>query len=89
MQSGSEEIQENFLKAQQKIMSQSTSYDVNYSVINLLNYGLAFFESTDEAFQGKMYRTAKRNIGSSFPLLFSHLQVMFKIHNEILRHFDK
>lgn len=66
-------------------MEQSSSPESTTSVFNLLNYGLAFFESTDAAFQGKMYRMAKRNTGSGFPLLFSHLQVMFKIHNEILR----
>lgn len=70
-------------------MKTSFSYDVNMCVINILNFGLAFFESTEDAFQGKMYRIAKRNIGSGFPLLFSHLQVMFKIHNEILSHFEK
>lgn len=59
------------------------------TVINLLNSGLAFFESTEAAFKGKMYRIAKRNTGSGFPLLFSHLQVMFKIHKEILSHFEK
>ena len=58
-------------------------------VMNLLNYGLAFFESTEDAFLGKMYRMARRNTGSGFPLLFSHLQVMFKIHNEILSRVDK
>ena len=57
--------------------------------MNLLNYGLAFFESTDDAFRGKMYRMATRNTGSGFPLLFSHLQVMFKIHNEILSRIEK
>ena len=54
-------------------MATSARYDVNMRVINLLNYGLAFFESTEDAFQGKMYRMASRNIGSGFPLLFSHL----------------
>ena len=58
-------------------------------VMNLLNYGLAFFESTEDAFLGKMYRMARRNTGSGFPLLFSHLQVMFKIHNEILNRVEK
>lgn len=69
-------------------MATSARYDVNMRVINLLNYGLAFFESTEDAFQGKMYRMASRNIGSGFPLLFSHLQVMFKIHKEVLGRFE-
>lgn len=70
-------------------MKSCMSHDANMTVINILNHGLAFFESTEDAFQGKMYRMAKRNIGSGFPLLFSHLQVMFKIQIEILSNFEK
>ena len=89
VQSGSEQIQNDFTKAQMLLMEQSESHEGNMCVINVLNHGLAFFESTDDAFHGKMYKMAKRNTGSGFPLLFSHLQVMFKLHNQVLSHFEK
>ena len=54
-------------------MSNCSTNEINKDVINMLNYGLAFFESTEDAFKGKMYRMALRNTGNSFPLLFSHL----------------
>ena len=71
VQSGSEQIQNNFIDAQITLML-CYNEQKKSKIINMFNYGLTFLQSTEDSLQGKVYRLAEKNTGSGFALLFSH-----------------